>query len=64
MTLNVPYKVRATLYVLTAIGSPVIAYLAARDIVGELEVALWSAEVTIVSALAAFNTVPTKGEKE
>ena len=64
MTLNVPYKVRATLYVLTAIGSPVIAYLAARDIVGELEVALWSAEVAIVSALAAFNTVPTKGEKE
>ena len=64
MTLNVPYKVRAALYVLTAIGSPIIAYLAARDIVGELEVALWSAEVTIVSALAAFNTVPTKGEKE
>lgn len=62
MTLNVPYKARAVLYVLTAIGSPVIAYLAAREIIGELEVALWSAEVTIVAALAAFNTVPTKGE--
>jgi len=64
MTLNVPYKVRAALYVLTAIGTPVVAYLAAVDVIGELEVALWSAEVSIVSALAAFNTVPTKGEKE
>lgn len=64
MTLNVPYKVRAALYVLTAIGTPVIAYLAAIDVIGELEVALWSAEVSIVSALAAFNTVPTRGESE
>ena len=62
MTVNVPYKIRAGLYILTAIGTPIIAYLFAKDILGELEVALWSAEVTVVSALAAFNTVPTRGE--
>ena len=62
MTINVPYRIRAALYILTAIGTPVIAYLFAKDILGELEVALWSAEVTVVSALAAFNTVPTRGE--
>lgn len=55
MTFNLPYKVRAALYVLTAVGTPVIAYLFAKDIIGELELALWSAEVTVVSALAAFN---------
>ena len=62
MTINVPYRIRAALYILTSIGTPVIAYLFAKDILGELEVALWSAEVTVVSALAAFNTVPTRGE--
>lgn len=62
MTLNVPYKIRAALYVLTAIGTPLVAYLLARDIIGDLEVALWSGEVAVVSALAALNTTPTKGE--
>lgn len=62
MTLNVPYKVRAALYVFTAVGSPVMAYLLAKGFVGELEMVLWSAEVTAVAALAAFNTEPTKGE--
>ena len=63
MTFNVPYKVRAALYVLTAVGTPIIAYLFAKDIIGELETVLWSAEVTVVAALAAFNTTPTKGEE-
>lgn len=62
MTFNVPYKIRAGLYLLTAIGTPVVAYLFAKGFIGDLEVVLWSAEVTVVSALAAFNTVPTKGE--
>lgn len=62
MTLSVPYKVRAALYVLTALGTPVVAYLFAKEYIGTLEVTLWSAEVAVVSALAAFNTVPTKGE--
>lgn len=63
MTLNVPYRVRARSYVFTAIGSPIVAYLLAKGFIGDLELALWSAEVTVVTALAAFNTVPTKGEE-
>ncbi len=62
MTLNLPAKVRATLYVITAVGTPVVAYLAAKTIIGDLEVVLWSAEVTVVSALAAFNVTPDKTE--
>lgn len=53
--LNLPPKVRAALYVLNALGTPVVAYLLSRGIIGELEMALWAAEVTAVTALAAFN---------
>lgn len=56
MTLNLPSRVRGALYVITALGTPLMAYLLARGVISELEVALWSAEVTVVSALAAFNT--------
>lgn len=52
---NLPYKVRAALYIFTLLGSPVIAYLLSKGIIGNLEVALWSAEVTAVLTLAAFN---------
>lgn len=62
MKLNIPYKIRAALYILTAIGSPVIAYLAARQVIGDLEVALWSAEVTVVNVIAALNV--TKDEEK
>lgn len=62
MTFNLPYKVRAALYVATSVFTPVVAYLFAKEYIGELEVGLWSAEVAVVTALAAFNTVPTKGE--
>ncbi len=55
MKLNLPYQIRATLYVLTAIGTPFVAYLATVHVIGTLEVAFWSAEVAVVSALAAFN---------
>lgn len=64
MTFNVPYKVRAALYVLTAVGTPLVGYLFAKEIIGELELTLWGAEVTVVSLLAGFNTVPTKGEEK
>lgn len=56
MQLDLPYQVRATLYVLTAIGTPIVAYLLSKGTIGTLEVSLWSAEVSVVSALAAFNT--------
>ena len=55
MKLNVSYKVRAILYVITAVGTPVVAYLAALGVIGDLEVTLWSAEVTVAGAIAALN---------
>lgn len=55
MNINLPPKVRISLYILTAIGSPVVSYLLAKGFIGELEMALWGAEVTAVTALAAFN---------
>lgn len=55
MTLNVPSKVRAALYIITAIGTPIVAYLLSKGLIGTLEVSLWAAEVTAISALAGFN---------
>lgn len=62
MKLNIPYKIRAALYILTAIGTPIIAYLFAKGVIGELEVTLWAAEVTVVNTLAALNV--TKDEEK
>jgi hypothetical protein len=59
MTIKVPPAVRVALYVLTLLGAPVVVYLRARGVIGDLELTLWGAEVTAVSALAAFN-VPTE----
>ena len=55
MKLNLPPKARIALYVLTLIGTPVVAYLFAKHYIGETEVTLWAAEVMVVNALAAFN---------
>lgn len=60
MTLNPPRKVRAALYVLTAVGTPVVVYLQAKGVIGDLEFILWSAEVTVVNTLAALNTAPAE----
>lgn len=56
MNLNIPAKARRTLYAVTALGTPVIAYLQVKGIIGDAETVLWAAEVTVVSALAGFNT--------
>lgn len=55
-TVNIPAGVRFALYVLTAIGTPVVAYLATQGVIGEPEQVLWAAEVTVVLALAASKT--------
>lgn len=55
MRVNLPSQVRVVLYVLTALGTPVIAYLLAKGIISELEVGLWSGLVTAVSGMAALN---------
>lgn len=63
MKLNFPPQVRAGLYVLTALGTPVVAYLFAKNFIGEIEVTLWAAEVAVVNAMAALNTNVEEGAK-
>lgn len=56
MNLNPSRRVRAALYVLNAIGTPVVVYLQAKGVIGDLEMILWGAEATVVSGIAALNT--------
>lgn len=60
MQFNPPSAIRAALYILTAVGTPVVAYLFAKHHIGELEVTLWSAEVAVVNAMAALNVTNNK----
>ena len=60
MSLNPSRRIRAALYVLTAVGTPVVVYLQAKGYIGDLELILWSAEVTVVNGIAALNTAPTE----
>lgn len=55
MKINIPSNVRVALYIFTAVGTPIIGYLLDKDIIGMYEASLWSAEVGVVSAMAAFN---------
>lgn len=55
MTFNPSPKIRAALYVLTAVGTPLVAYLASKGTIGDLEVGLWSAEVAVVNVMAGLN---------
>lgn len=54
MVLNPSRRVRAALYVLTLLGTPVVVYLQAKGLIGDLELGLWGAEVTAVSTIAAL----------
>lgn len=55
MTINLPYKVRAAIYILIVLGTPLIAYLRVRGFIGDNEVVLWGAYVTAAGTLAAVN---------
>lgn len=55
MRFNIPNKVRAIIYIVTALSTPVVAYLFARGILGELELTLFGALVTAVTAMASLN---------
>lgn len=48
-------KVRLGAYIFTAVATPVVVYAQAKGWIGDLEMTLWGAEVTVVAALAGFN---------
>lgn len=56
----VPRQLRAALYVILIIGSPVVGYLAISqpDIIGPNEVALWAALTTAIALIARLNLTP------
>lgn len=54
--------IRRVLYVCSAVGTPVVGYLRAKNYIGDLEVALWASEVTAVLALAGYNTDTSRVE--
>ncbi|GAA4075809.1 hypothetical protein ACFFOS_27935 [Nocardioides kongjuensis] len=55
MKVNVPRRVRIALYLLNVLGTPVVVYARAKGWIGDLELALWGAEVTAAMALAGLN---------
>ena len=55
MNLNLSPRIRAAIYSANVLGSPVMAYLLARNIIGTLEVGLWAAEMSAVFLLAGLN---------
>lgn len=57
--ITLPPKVRLVIYLISGVGSAIVAYLVARGIAGDAEVALWAALVAVVNGLSAAN-VPTK----
>jgi uncharacterized membrane protein YvlD (DUF360 family) len=54
-----PSKVRQAIYVVTAVASPVMAYLLTQGTITEFSFGLFSVVVTAVTTLAAVN-VSTK----
>lgn len=55
MQLNPSPNIRAILYIVTAITSPVVAYLGTQGTLSEFAVGLYSVVVTAVTGLAFSN---------
>lgn len=55
MRVNLPDRVRVTLYVITALGTPLISVLTEQKFIPDWAMTLWSAEVAAVTAMAALN---------
>ena len=58
MHLNPPYKVRAFLYVILMLGSPIVAYLQTENHIGASEVNLWLALSAAIALMAGLNVRP------
>jgi len=59
MQLNIDPRIRASLYLFATLGTPVIAYLFIKGIIGEAEVGLWAALNSAITAMAALKTSNT-----
>lgn len=55
MRVNLPDRVRVILYVITALGTPIVSVLTDQNILPTWAMTLWAAEVAAVGAMAALN---------
>lgn len=55
MKITIPPALRVGVYVLNLLGAPVVVYLRARGVIGDLELTLWGAEVSAMSLLAGLH---------
>jgi hypothetical protein len=55
MDVTVPPGLRVAIYVLNVLGAPVVVYLRAKHVIGDLELTLWGAEVSAMALLAGFH---------
>lgn len=55
MQINLPEKVRGALYIFTGVGSVVVTYLGATEIISTPEMALWTGFTAFIATLAQFN---------
>lgn len=58
MKLNLPYKVRAGIYVVVVLGTAVIVPLNTAGILPDVVLAVWSSLAGAASLLAALNITP------
>jgi hypothetical protein len=63
MNLNLPWKLRATIYVLVVLGTAVLVPLNIFHIVSDVVMAVWTSVGGAASGLAALNVQkPTDGQ--
>lgn len=55
MKINLSRRARIALYLLNILGTPLVVYARAKGWIGDLEMALWGAEVTAAMAVAGLN---------
>jgi len=53
--MNLPANVRSAIYVLTAIGTPLVAYLGQENVIDSFWVGLWAVLTTAILTLARLN---------
>lgn len=55
MKINIPFRYRVGIYLANVLGTPVVVYLRAKGIIGDLELTLWGAEIAAAFVVAGLN---------
>jgi len=53
--INIPFRYRVAIYLANVLGTPVVVYLRAKGIIGDLELTLWGAEIAAAFVVAGLN---------